>query len=196
MLFATHGNPHEYRYGIDDIVIISDLFSNGVRLPLRVRFVFGIIAILLMLLPPVYLPIFKIAMNFYVALLLLSIPISMFVIPYLSYLNFHILFFDKYFVVKEGIIKRTEKHIPYNKIQHVTVERLYFDAEKHNTSVTVETAALSGGHQGDRAQEVKGFGLVQNAVIIPGLHPYDAEQLKQAFIEKMHEFAEPSVSGI
>ncbi|MDO8513008.1 MAG: PH domain-containing protein [bacterium] len=96
----------------------------------------------------------------------------------------------QYFVLKQGIISKQERHILYGVIQNTFVKQGLLD-RIFNLSCLVIENAQGGGKLG--AQQVKqqqrsgGIGFSGNKVIIPGLKKEHAELLKTAILQKMKE---------
>jgi len=113
--------------------------------------------------------------------------------------------------VKNGIIAKQERHMPYNKLQNVFVKQDLLDRLFALKQVVIENAAgpsgalgnagakpsftdlmTSGG--GDGTDMLGNFG---NSLIIPGLNVADAEKLKSVILERMGEHSsEDETSGL
>lgn len=109
---------------------------------------------------------------------------------------FHYTIAKDYFELKSGVITRQERHIPYSKLQTVYVRQDLFDRIFGIKQVVIENAAGSGFLPGTvPSSSGIGFsagvgvtgslGSAGNTLVVPGLVPADAENLKLAILEKI-----------
>lgn len=89
------------------------------------------------------------------------------------------------FDVGQGVIYKSERHLPYENIQNVLITQDIGDRLFGIATVIIESAA------GTRALPAtnKGFwnwiGIRGNKIIIPGLAMQDAQKLKQLLMQRM-----------
>jgi len=133
----------------------------------------------------------------------------------LNFSNFSYSLDEKFLTVRQGILNKQERHLPYGAIQDITVQKDIIDRVLGLTCVSIHNASQSGtavdkygnvtqsgfrmtfiGGRRRRSQtEIVGFR--GNLVHIPGLLPSDAEALRQALLKKMKEHgAEETGSGL
>ncbi len=138
--------------------------------------------------------------------LVIAFPIFLIVNP-LTRACFHYSTEEKFFVVREGIISKAQRNLPYGVIQNVFVKQDLFDRIFGLASLAIENAslggkgALGGGGGGKLGgignQQGEGVGSSGNKVNIPGLKKEDAEALKNIILQKMKENPiEDSQSGL
>lgn len=137
-----------------------------------------------------YFPYFIIALPFY----LIANP--------LIRANFHYSTEEKFFLVKQGVLSKKQRSLPYGVIQNVLVKQDWFDRVFGLASFSVENASQGGGKgffSGLRSNKQQGetVGSSGNKVNIPGLRKKDAEALKLVLLQKMKENPiEDSQSGL
>ncbi|MEI8229926.1 MAG: PH domain-containing protein [Candidatus Peregrinibacteria bacterium] len=124
---------------------------------------------------------------------------------YLRRSNFSFTLEQEYLRVRQGVLSKQERTIPYSVIQEVTVQNGLLDRLLGLASVSVFNASQSGystdayGHNtrlifgipvhfGKGKSQLEMIGFSGNMVHIPGLLPEDAERLKTALLQKMKEF--------
>lgn len=139
--------------------------------------------------------------------LVIAFPFFLIVNP-LTRANFHYSTEEKFFVVKEGIISKAHRSLPYGVIQNVFVKQDIFDRIFGIASLAIENASMggrgplanSGGSfklTGPGNQQGEGIGSSGNKVNIPGLKREDAEALKIILLQRMKENPiEDSQSGL
>ena len=137
--------------------------------------------------------------------LLLAMIIALIVNPLIR-ANFHYSLDDKIFFVKQGVISKKQRSLPYGVIQNVFVKQDLFDRLFKLASLRVENASnsnkksgffsLSGNQMGKTGYQ-DAIGVSGNKVSIPGLKKQDAEELKMAILQKMKDNPiEDSQSGL
>jgi len=110
------------------------------------------------------------------------------VYPILFRANFHYLLEERLLTIKQGILSKQQKHIPYGVIQNIFVKQDIFDRIFNLASVSIENASQAGGvtvssySKGNRYETI---GFRGNKVVIPGLQKEDAESLKGILLERM-----------
>jgi len=122
---------------------------------------------------------------------------------------FHYSLEDKFMVLRQGIISRQERNIPYGVIQNIFVKQGLLDRIFGLASLAIENASSGAG--ASSAPQMKSFslsasysrkqpeamGFSGNKVSIPGLSKNDAETLKEIVLQKMKENpVEDSQSGL
>ncbi len=139
--------------------------------------------------------------------LMAIVLISMIVYPVINALRlacFSYSLDEKFLTVKQGIISRQDRHLPYAVIQDVTMQRDLGDRILGLASVSVHNASQAGtaidqyGNASGRflgmtvagrrnRSRIEMIGFRGNMVHIPGLKPSDAQALKLALLAKMKE---------
>jgi membrane protein YdbS with pleckstrin-like domain len=110
--------------------------------------------------------------------------------------NFHFLLDDKYFKIKQGVLSKKERSLPYGVIQNIIIKQDLYDRIFKIGSLVVENASDSGGANrkflgmtigniNNKQSEFLGF--KGNKVSIPGLSVKDAEKLKEIMLQKIKE---------
>ncbi|MBI2577598.1 MAG: PH domain-containing protein [Candidatus Wildermuthbacteria bacterium] len=142
--------------------------------------------------------------NYYFAYVIIFTPIYM-VVLVLRRANFHYSIEDKFLTVKQGILSRQQRHLPFGVVQHVFVKQDLIDRMFGLASVAVENASQGGGVKKIFGMEVSNYrrekheliGFAKNKVSIPGLKKQDAETLKNIILQKIKENPlEDSQSGL
>lgn len=118
---------------------------------------------------------------------------------------------DKHITLKQGILSKRERHIPYGTIQNLLIEQDILDRILGLASLTIENASQGAGNTNKingpkflgisifkQSQKDEGtVGFTGNKVSIPGLNKLDAEKLKEIILRKMKENPiEDSQSGL
>ncbi len=93
---------------------------------------------------------------------------------------FHFSLEDKFLMIKQGIITREERHIPYGVIQNLIIHQDILDMIFGLATLTIENASVSGGATATKS-------TYSNSVTIYGLSKQDIEKLKSAILKKMKE---------
>lgn len=147
--------------------------------------------------------------NLYLIILILYTPIY-FIILILRRSNFYFSIEDKFLTLKQGILSKQQRHIPYGVIQNVFVKQDIFDRIFNLASLTLENASYGAGATNaantkifgltvtnQKKEQVEMLGFSGNKVSIPGLTKEDAESLKTIVLQKMKENPiEDSQSGL
>lgn len=133
----------------------------------------------------------------YNMLLIMALGLFALVMPTLKVLTFRYYIEDKFLTLKQGIVSRQERHIPYGVIQNIFIKQDLFDRIFGLASLMIENASKE--EPGQRTQVIWGItfapknqrqelvGFMGNRVNIPGLKKVDAEMLKNAILQKMKE---------
>ncbi|MFA5796401.1 MAG: PH domain-containing protein [Candidatus Shapirobacteria bacterium] len=160
-------------------------------------------------------PIIIIVMNvvalffgYYFPYLILALPIMLIANPLIR-ANFHYSLDDKFFGIKQGVISKKHRSLPYGVIQNVFVKQDVFDRIFGLATLRVENASQSGagakvswwkksyGSSSSGYGQDDGVGSSGNKVNIPGLKKQDAEELKNFILQKIkNNPIEDSQSGL
>ena len=149
------------------------------------------------------------AINFYL-IIIIAFAIFHLIVTILRRANFHYSIEDKFLTLKQGILSKQQRHIPYGVIQNLFVKQDLFDRIFGLASLTIENASQGAGALAAPQQKVFGLrvgtqqrqqvemvGFSGNKVIIPGLTKQNAETLKEILLQKMKENPiEDSQSGL
>ena len=130
--------------------------------------------------------------HYYLILLILYSPIQ-FIILVLRRKNFHYELSQTLLNVKQGVINKQQRTIPYGVIQNVFVKQDLFDRIFGLSSLSIENASQAGGAKkmfgltlsSSNKKEAETIGFDGNKISIPGLKKEHAEILKAAVLEKM-----------
>jgi uncharacterized membrane protein YdbT with pleckstrin-like domain len=128
--------------------------------------------------------------GYYFPYLLITLPFYLIANP-LTRKNFHYSTEDKFFLVKQGVISKKQRNLPYGVIQNILVKQDWFDRVFGLATLSVENASQGGGkglfsRQSDKKQG-DSVGSSGNKVNIPGLKKADAEALKLVILQRMKE---------
>ncbi|MDO8472032.1 MAG: PH domain-containing protein [bacterium] len=130
----------------------------------------------------------------YLVLLLLA---SAVIYPILKRATFSYALEDDYLTVRQGIITRQERHIPYNVIQNIIISRNLDDLIFGLVTITVENASAGGGYSQPRGFNTTGQpGSSSNHIVIVGLQTADATALREAILAKMLANPDSTDSGL
>ena len=103
---------------------------------------------------------------------------------------YHFEFGDQYITIRQGIIKKQERHIPYVVIQNISVRRGLTDRIFGLANLNVQSAIQQGQrtkstYKSDFADNIMGSsGTDFN---LPGQLPENAEILRKIVLEKMKQ---------
>ena len=147
-------------------------------------------------------------------LLILAIfayPIFDFMVTILRRATFHYSIDEQFLTLRQGILSKQERHIPYGVIQNIFVKQDLLDRILGLASLTIENASQGAGALaasqeltafgfrigGRRRPRIEMVGFSGNKVNIPGLKKINAEILKEIILKKMKENPiEDSQSGL
>ena len=130
--------------------------------------------------------------------LVIAFPILLIINP-LNRANFHYSLEDKFFIVRQGILSKKQRTVPYGVIQNVFVKQDLFDRIFGLALLSIENASQGGGFlSGKKSKNFKlsGTGVIVpgetvgssgNKVNVPGLKKQDAESLKVLILQKIKE---------
>ncbi|OGM24177.1 hypothetical protein A2627_04775 [Candidatus Woesebacteria bacterium RIFCSPHIGHO2_01_FULL_39_28] len=118
---------------------------------------------------------------------------------YLSKINFHYSFDNQNVIVRQGILNKKNRTLPFAVIQNVFVKQGLLDRFFGISTLSIENASGGGGagqftkafgfyfkNKGERNDTI-GIGIQGNKVSIPGLTVSDAEKLKEIILMKIKE---------
>ena len=129
------------------------------------------------------------------AYLIIFVIYTMFYIPLiiLRRSNFHYTVEEKYLTVKQGVLNKQQRHIPYGVIQNVFVKQGLLDRLLSLASLAIENASEGGGAKFFKIKDYKkqdqteNVGFSGNKISIPGLSKQDAEALKLIILAKIKQ---------
>ncbi len=125
--------------------------------------------------------------------------------------TFHYSIEPQFLTLRQGILSRQQRHIPYGVIQNLFVKQDLFDRIFGLASLTIENAAQGGGVLSapqdqkifgmrlgaQQRQQLEMVGFSGNKVSIPGLTRANADILKGIVLQKIKENPiEDSQSGL
>jgi len=138
--------------------------------------------------------------------LIIALPIMLIANPLIRK-NFHFALEEKTLSIRQGVLSKRQKNIPYGVIQNVFVKQDLFDRIFGLASLRIENAAQGGGKNrpaswltrsfGSRTDDTEDVGAWGNKVSLPGLKKQSAEELKNRILQKIKENPiEDSHSGL
>ena len=136
--------------------------------------------------------------GYYFPYLVLALPVMLIANPLIRG-NFHYSLEEKFFIVRQGVISKKQRNLPYGVIQNVLIKQDLFDRIFGLAALRVENASQAGGSRDirTRRKEKDVVGASGNKVSIPGLKKQSAEELKNLILKKMKENPiEDSQSGL
>lgn len=148
--------------------------------------------------------------GYYFPYLALALPVMLVANPLIR-ANFHYSLDENFFNVRQGVISKKQRNLPYGVIQNVFVKQDIFDRIFGLASLRVENASQAGGGNKERwwnksygskataygYGQQDGIGASGNKINIPGLKKTDAEELKNLILQKIKENPiEDSQSGL
>lgn len=94
--------------------------------------------------------------------------------------------------IKQGLITKIQRTIPYGVIQHVTVTQTILDKIFRLSNVEIQNATQGSSGaptplMGYKKNITSIVGSNGNSIIVPGLFPEDAEILKKKILDKIVE---------
>lgn len=125
--------------------------------------------------------------NYFLLLFVGYTPVA-FVVTLLQKNNFHFALDEKFLLLKQGVLSKQERNVPYGVIQHVFIKQDLFDRVFGLASLTIENATKSLAEiqvQKTQKAPMEYIGFRGNAVVIPGLNKEHAEVLKMKILEQM-----------
>jgi len=115
-------------------------------------------------------------------------PLSLlvFIILKLMVANYQFSFSDQTIVLRQGILSKSERHIPYGRIQQICISQGLINRLLGLASVSIETASEGAGR--DRSDSPESFaplGYSGNKIGIPGVSYENAINLKNTLMKLM-----------
>jgi uncharacterized membrane protein YdbT with pleckstrin-like domain len=144
-------------------------------------------------------------------ILFVGFAIFHFIVMVLKRANFHYSVEEKFLTLKQGILSKQQRYIPYGVIQSIFIKQDLFDRIFGLASLTIENASQGAGALAvpqqqkvfgmrvapQQRQQVEIVGFYRNKATIPGLTKANAEILKGIILQKMKENPiEDSQSGL
>lgn len=125
----------------------------------------------------------------FIVFTVVSLPLN-FIYTILRMLTFHYLLEESNFIIKEGVIYKQNRTIPYSSIQTVSVHQGLFERIAHLATLQIENASDGGGQylqlNYKQQRSIEGtIGSYGNIVTLPGLHQDDAQKLKEMLLNKI-----------
>ncbi len=119
---------------------------------------------------------------------------------------------EKFLNIRQGVLSKQERHIPYGVIQEITIGQGIADRVLGLAAISITNASQSGSYNDAygnsttvwhgipistrRKQSMELLGFRGNLVHIPGLLPAHAEELKTALLAKMKEHESDTGAGL
>lgn len=100
--------------------------------------------------------------------------------------TFHYQFDDKFLNLKQGLIRKQNRQLPFGVIQNVIVARGLLDRLFGLATITIQNATQSNAKD-IKAQVSGSAGFFGNTIQIPGLTYENAEIIKDALLKKIKE---------
>ncbi|MBI2451265.1 MAG: PH domain-containing protein [Parcubacteria group bacterium] len=134
-------------------------------------------------------------------LLIIIFSIFHFIVTILRRATFHYSIEGSFLILRQGILSKQQRHIPYGVIQNLFVVQDLFDRIFRLASLTIENASQGAGAfstpqkqkvfglriGNQRRQQMEIVGFYRNKISIPGLTKTNAEILKGIILQKMKE---------
>lgn len=103
---------------------------------------------------------------------------------YLKRKNFHFSLEDQYLRVRQGVLSKEQRNLPYSAIQNIILSRSLFEKIFGLATLQIENAVKPGFYSQRDSQKVSAVGSYDNKLVIPGLSKSDAENLKIDILRK------------
>ena len=112
--------------------------------------------------------------------------------------SFHYSMDESFLVVKQGVISKQQRNIPYGVIQNILVKQDVMDRLLGLAALNIENASSGGGTANVRVKDKHEMvGFKGNLISIPGLAKNNAETLKEIILKKVSDNPiEDSQSGL
>lgn len=133
----------------------------------------------------------KVTYNFNASIFLFVLGIIIFpplVYGYLILLkkNFNYELREKFIIFRQGILTKSERTVPYGRIQHIVLSQGPIDRLLGLASISIETASEGGGAKlNQEGSPAILLGFASNAIRIPGLSYDNALKFKDNLMEFM-----------
>ena len=169
-----------------------DALHPGTKWLFRVRSYWGIILFVILFIPMIIVPFFadsiyegkasailnSITIYFLLAIIVLILLIEIFI--QLAYKNWGYKFTQRELKIEKGVIFKTYKSIPYERIQNVDINRGIIARMAGFSTLNIQTAGYSGGYHGKY-----GAGTGKSEGYIPGVDVDHAEEIRDWIIKKI-----------
>ncbi|MCX5700098.1 MAG: PH domain-containing protein [Candidatus Omnitrophica bacterium] len=135
--------------------------------------------------------------GYYFPYLVLALPVMLIANPLIRN-RFHYSLEEKFLIVRQGVISKKQRNLPYGVIQNVFLKQDLFDRIFGLATLRIENASQAGGARDIRMRQAQeGVGASGNKINIPGLKKQSAEELKNLILKKIKENPiEDSQSGL
>jgi len=132
-------------------------------------------------------------------ILIVGFAVFRFIVTILRRVNFHYSIKPQFLTLRQGILSKQQRHIPYGVIQNLFVKQDLFDRIFGLSSLAIENASQRAGAltapqrqkvfglRIGKRQQVETVGFSGNKISIPGLTKANAEILKGIVLQKMKE---------
>ena len=113
---------------------------------------------------------------------------------------FHFTIEDSYLTFQQGVLNKSQRHIPYGVVQNIIVKQDLFDRIFGIASLVIENASQGGASNQNSPRKIFGIPISNRSkqqgdtigydggkTAIPGLLKQDAESLKAVVLQKMKE---------
>lgn len=124
--------------------------------------------------------------------------------------SFHFTVEDAYLTFQQGVLNKSQRHVPYGVIQNIIIKQDLIDRILNIASLVIENASQGGASKQDTQKKIFGItidnrsnqqistiGYDGSKTLIPGLTKQDAESLKTVILQKMKEHPlDDSQSGL
>lgn len=105
--------------------------------------------------------------------------------------SFYYSFEDNIITLKQGILSKQQKQLPYSVIQQVLVKQDFLDIVFNLASLSLENISKhvvsTGNYQNTKVQIGDLIGFGESRIDIPGLSRENAEDLKKYILQKIKE---------
>ncbi len=155
--------------------------------PISIRWVWANVAISLAAFPLIFLYLITEVSFVFSLISSLSVVIINITVVIIQRNYYHFEFGDQYITIRQGVIKRQERHLPYGVIQNIIIKRSFSDRLFGLATINVQNAVQQWkpGGSADSADTVMGSsGTDFN---LPGQTPKNAEVLRKIVLDKMKE---------
>ena len=136
---------------------------------------------------------------YYLVIIVIYAPIH-FILTIFRWMNFHYTLEKKYLIVKQGVLSKQERNLPYGVIQNVFVKQDLLDRLFGLSSLTIENAVQGKNDQKgifDQKNQGETIGSSGSKINIPGLTRNNAGKLKALILEQIKENpADDNQSGL
>lgn len=122
---------------------------------------------------------------FYLGFIILAVPLHFFA-NVIRRATYHYQLEDKFLNLRQGIIRKQNRQLPFGVIQNVLVTRGLLDRLFGLSTLTIQNATQSTVTD-LKAQAANHAGFFGNTINIPGLSKENAEEIKSVLLKKIQE---------